>query len=113
MPHPFREAEDSTNELVCTDSVVPAPAGTCPRPTEYLHQIGRARKKRRLRDAHLRSLRLYPLCPGQNTPKTAHDGRFRRAGPDGTLVLQSLYSNNTFTTLIDRFTSLRIHALRL
>ena len=28
-----REAADGTNEQVCTQPVVPAPAGTCPRPT--------------------------------------------------------------------------------
>ncbi len=31
---PCREATDGINEQVCTDPVVPAPAGTCPRPTK-------------------------------------------------------------------------------
>ena len=43
-----------------------------------LHRAGN--KKRRLRDAHLRSLRFYPLLPDENTPKTAHDEPLRRAG---------------------------------
>ena len=29
-----REAADGTDEQICTQSVVPAPAGTCPRPTK-------------------------------------------------------------------------------
>ena len=61
-----------------------------------LHRAGN--KKRRLRDAHLRSLRFYPLLPDENTPKTAHDEPLRRAGAKWNMVLQSLYSNNTFTT---------------